>query len=676
MRDWPTHRIALGGDYNPEQWPRQVWREDVALMQQAGVTFATVGVFAWSWLEPEPGRFELGWLDEVLDLLADGGIAVDLATATASPPPWLPHLHPETLPVTRDGRTMWPGGRQAWCPSSAVFREHAVRLTEQLATRYHDHPALAMWHVSNEYACHNAPCYCDVSAAAFRDWLRQRYGDVDALNEAWGTAFWSQRYTTFDHVLPPRLAPTISNPTQELDYRRFTSDALLDQFGAEREALHRLSPGVPVTTNFMTMNTFRHLDYHRWAPLMDVVSTDHYLVAAEADVEADLAFSGDLTRGLAGGQPWLLMEHSSSAVNWQPVNVAKKPGQMLRNSLAHVAHGADGLGFFQWRQSVAGAEKFHSALLPHAGTDTDLWRDVVRLGEMCERLGDVVGTRVESRVAVLWDYDAGWACDLPSHPSTVVRYGDDAHAIHAALLHRGIACDVVHPDSDLTSYDVVVVPTLYLMRPEGVDAVTAAATSGAQVLVTFFSGVVDADDHILLGGYPGALRDLLGVVVEQFAPLLPGESVELDDGSRGVVWSEHVTVRETDGDGKPVEVLARYSGGALDGGPALTRRPVGEGAAWYVSTRLDAAGLDRLLDQVLQTARVSSPVPAPRGIEQVRRRGDAGSFLFLISHREDDVDLDVSGRDLVSGQDVDGRLVLPAGGVAVLREADHDEGRG
>jgi beta-galactosidase len=172
MRDWPTHRIALGGDYNPEQWPRQVWREDVALMQQAGVTFATVGVFAWSWLEPEPGRFELAWLDEVLDLLADGGIAVDLATATASPPPWLPHLHPETLPVTRDGLTMWPGGRQAWCPSSAVFREHAVRITEQLATRYHDHPALAMWHVSNEYACHNAPCYCDVSAAAFRDWLR------------------------------------------------------------------------------------------------------------------------------------------------------------------------------------------------------------------------------------------------------------------------------------------------------------------------------------------------------------------------------------------------------------------------------------------------------------------------------------------------------------------------
>lgn len=668
MRDWPTHRIALGGDYNPEQWPPEVWREDVALMREAGVTFATVGVFAWSLLEPEPGRFEFGWLDEVLDLLDEGGIAVDLATATASPPPWLPHLHPETLPVTRDGLTMWPGGRQAWCPSSPVFREHAVRLAELMATRYHGHPALAMWHVSNEYACHNAPCYCDVSAAAFRNWLRDRYGDVEALNHAWGTAFWSQRYSTFDHVLPPRLAPTISNPTQELDYRRFTSDALLDQFAAEREVLHRLSPGVPVTTNFMTLNHFRHLDYSRWAPLVDVVSTDHYLVATEPDVEADLAFSGDLTRGLAGGRPWLLMEHSSSAVNWQPVNVAKAPGQMLRNSLAHVAHGADGLGFFQWRQSVAGAEKFHSALVPHAGTDTDLWRDVVRLGDACDRLGVIVGTHVEARVAILWDYDAGWACDLPSHPSGLVRYGDDAHAIHRALLHRGITCDALHPEADLTGYAVVVVPTLYLMRQDAVDAVAAAASAGAQVLVTFFSGIVDENDHVLLGGYPGALRDLLGVRVEEFRPLLPGETVELDDGSRGVVWSEHLAVRQTPPDGTPTEVRARYEGGALDGRPALTRRPVGEGAAWYVSTRLDAASLDRLLDQVLETAGVTSPLAAPRGVEQVRRRGDAGSFVFLISHRDDDVELEVRGHELLSDRTVDGRLTLAAGAVAVLRE--------
>lgn len=658
---WPTDRIALGGDYNPEQWPREVWKQDVALMGEAGVGFVSLAIFAWSALEPEPGRFELGWLDEVMDLLHEGGIAVDLATATASPPPWFSHRYPETLPVTRDGQRLWPGGRQAYCPSSTVFRDHAVALVEQLAGRYHDHPALAMWHVSNEYACHNTPCYCDVCAAAFRVWLERRYGDVAAMNDAWGTSFWSQRYTTFDHVLPPRQAPTASNPTQLLDYRRFASDALLDQYLAEKSVLERLSPGVPVTTNFMTLSHFRHLDYSRWAPHQDVVSTDHYLVATEADPEAELAFSGDLTRGLAGGSPWALMEHSTSAVNWQPVNPAKAPGQMLRNSLAHVAHGADTVGFFQWRASQAGAEKFHSALVPHAGTDTALWRDVVHLGQVCKRLGEVVGSRVEADVALLWDYEAGWACDQPSHPSELLHYGDDAHAIHAALLHRGITTDVVHPTADLTSYRLIVVPTLYLMRDDAAAALEAAARAGAQVLVTFFSGIVDAADHIRLGGYPGALRDLLGISVEEFNPLCENECVGLDDGSTATLWTERLGLRGA-------QAVASYAMGPLAGVPAITRQDVGEGAAWYLATRLVGEDLDRFVGRVVAAAGVTAPYPCASGVELVRRSSPTASYLFAINHRQDEATVEVSGHDLVADVDTGGMLVLAPGGVGVVRE--------
>jgi len=661
MRSWPTDRVALGGDYNPEQWPREVWSQDVALMREAGVGFVSLAIFAWSALEPEPGRFEMGWLDEVMDLLHEGGIAVDLATATASPPPWFSHRYPETLPVTREGHRLWPGGRQAYCPSSTVFRDHAVALVEQMAGRYHDHPALAMWHVSNEYACHNTPCYCDVCAAAFRVWLQRRYGDVEAMNHAWGTSFWSQRYTTFEHVLPPRQAPTASNPTQLLDYRRFSSDALLEQFLAERAVLERLSPGVPVTTNFMTLSHFRHLDYTRWAPHQDVVSTDHYLVATETDPEAELSFSGDLTRGLAGGAPWMLMEHSTSAVNWQRVNPAKDPGQMLRNSLAHVAHGADTVGFFQWRASQAGAEKFHSALVPHAGTDSRLWRDVVRLGEICGRMGELVGSRVEADVAILWDYEAGWALDQPSHPSELLAYGDDAHAVHAALLRRGIAADVVHPSADLSSYRLVVVPTLYLMTDEGAAAVAAAAEAGAQVLVTFFSGIVDEADHIRLGGYPGALRELLGVRVEELNPLLPGDAVRLDDGTTGVVWSERLDLRGA-------EALASYAEGPLKGVPALTRRQVGAGAAWYLATRLQGDDLDALVGRLADAAGVRAPYDCQAGVELVRRRSADGSSLFALNHRDDEVAVDVDGHDLVTDSPTQGRLVLAPGGVGVVRE--------
>jgi beta-galactosidase len=660
MRPWPTDRIALGGDYNPEQWPRATWREDMALMREAGVSFVTLGVFSWSWLEPAKGEYDFGWLDEVMGLLHENGIAVDLATATATPPPWLSAAHPEILPVDRDGHTLWPGSRQAWCPSSPVYREHALALTTQLARHYRDHPALALWHVSNEYACHNLPCYCDTCAGAFRRWLRQRYPGLDAVNDAWGTAFWSQRYTDWDQILPPRRTTTFANPTHQLDFARFGSDTLLDFFREEKAVLVEHSPGVPVTTNFMTLTHFRHLDYHDWAPEQDVVSTDHYVIESLEHPRAELAFSADLTRGIAGGAPWMLMEHSTSAVNWQPVNRAKAPGQTIRDSLAHVARGADTIGFFQWRQSRAGSEKFHSALVPHAGRDSARFREVCELGAIAARLGEVRGSRVEADVAILWDYQAGWAASGPAMPSGDLEYALVGQSIHRLLRGRGITADVVHPSADLTAYRVVVVPTLYLVRDEHAAAIAAAAESGAQVLVTFFSGISDEHDHVRLGGYPGAFRDLLGVRVEEFFPLLPGETVALSEGT-GRLWSEDVTPTTA-------EVLGVYAEGPLAGRPAVTRARAGGGSAWYLSTLPDDQSLDAVLGRIVTAAGVSPAAEVAPGVEAVRRRGEHGSWLFLANDTAQEQTVEVAGHDLVSDRPV-GSVVLEPGGVAVVREA-------
>ena len=661
MTVWP--RMAYGGDYNPEQWPEDVHEEDVRLMREAGVDTVTLGVFSWALLEPDEGTYDFDWLDRVVERLHAGGIGVDMATATASPPPWLTQRYPETLPVTMDGRTLWPGGRQAFCPSSPVYREKSLELCRRMAERYGGHEAVVLWHVGNELGGHNARCWCDVSAAAFRRWLERRYGDVDRLNHAWGTAFWSQRYGSFDQVLPPRAAPTFPNPTHQLDFRRFSSDQLLENYRAERDLLKELSPDVPVTTNFMVMRHVSDMDYWRWADEMDVVSNDHYLDAADPEGHVELAFSADWTRGLARGRPWILMEHSTSAVNWQPRNVPKRPGEMRRNSLQHVARGADAVLFFQWRASRAGAEKYHSGLVPHAGTETRLWREVCELGRTLEAIEEVAGSGARNEVAMVVDWESWWGAELDSHPTQDLRYLDQPHAWYRALWERGVGVDMVAPEADLTGYRLVLVPTLYLVTDAAAERVAEAARSGgATVLVTYSSGLVDENDHIRLGGYPGAFRDLLGIWVEEFAPLRSGESVTLDDGTTADLWTEVLHLRGA-------EAVASYADGRLPGVPAVTTNAAGSGRAWYVATRLDATAVGALTDRLLSEAGVTPVVGTRPGVEVVRRTAEDGrSWLFAINHTDEPAVLEVHGHDLVADQEVGGSLEVGPGGVAVVRE--------
>lgn len=659
--DATTRTIAYGCDYNPEQWDRDVWREDVALMQEAGVDLVAVNIFGWSHVEPRPGEHDWSGLDEVVDLLHAHGIRVNLGTGTSSPPPWLTTLHPEILPVMADGTTRFPGGRQAWCPSSAEFRHRALALVEQVAKRYGEHPAVALWHVSNELGCHNALCYCDESAAAFRGWLERRYGTVDALNTAWGTSFWSQRYTDWAEILPPRATISLGNPAQAVDFHRFSSDALLDHYRAEADVLRRHS-SAPVTTNFMVTAHIRNLDYWSWAPEMDVVANDHYLDHRLDDPRTELSFAADLTRGLAGGAPWLLMEQSTSAVNWQPVNVAKEPGQMTRNSLTHVARGADGVCFFQWRASVQGSEKFHSALVPHAGTGTAVWREVVELGATLDRLDEVAGTRVVADAALVFSWESWWAADGDARPSHEVRYLDQVHAAYRALHELGVTVDVVGPDSDLTGYGLVVVPSLHMVTDAQAQRVSAYVEEGGHALVTFWSGIVDQDDRVRLGGYPGAFRELLGVVAEEVAPLLPGVRVTLDTGAQASLWTERL--RTTD-----ATAVASYADGPLAGVPAVTRAERGDGVAWYVATALDPADLRDVLRSAVLGAGVTPTGPEGDGsVEVVRRTGDGRSYLFVVNHAHRDLEHPATGHELVTDRPVAGHVHVPAGSVRVVRE--------
>ncbi|WP_444662664.1 beta-galactosidase [Cellulomonas sp. CW35] len=649
-------RLLYGADYNPEQWSRATWREDVALMRDAHVSLVTVGVFSWSVLQPAEDTWDLDWLDEVMDLLHEHDVAVDLATPSASPPPWLTALHPETSAVDARGVRMSVGSRNHFCPSAPAYRAAALRVATTLVDRYAGHPALAMWHVGNEFG---QECFCDLCAARLRRWLSARYGDVDALNDAWGTAFWSQRYRTFDEVVPPRAAPYLHNPAQLLDWRRFTSDQLLTLY-REQAAVLRAGSDAPVTTN--AMGFFGGVDQHSWAADLDVVSDDHYGDPQDPTSPARAALTHDLTRGVAGGAPWLLMEQAAGAVNWRPHNVPKTTAQMLQDSLRAVAHGADGVCYFQWRQSAAGAESFHSALLPHAGPDTHLHRAVRDQGRVLALLGDLVGTRVPARAALVFDWPALWAGGLPARPSDRLDVVAQLEAYHRPLWRAGVATDVVPSDADLDAYDLVVVPALPLVADRAAAAIAHVPRRGGVLLVGPFSGVQDPTTRVRTGPFPGPWTDVLGVAGEEWRPL-PDAGVALRSATygdhRAHVWSERLEARDA-------QVLATYDGADLAGAPAVTRRVLpGGGQAWYVSTLPDPAVLDRVVLDCAAAAGVHGPLPlVPDGVE-VAQRGD---LVLLLNHAGDEraVELVPGARDLLGVPVHDGVLRLPPGGAAVV----------
>ncbi|NIZ89870.1 beta-galactosidase [Kineococcus rubinsiae] len=663
-----TDRFLFGGDYNPEQWPEEVWAQDVALMRRAGVNAATVGVFSWALLEPSEGTYDFGWLDRVLATLHEGGIGVVLATPTASPPPWFTRAHPDAMPVDADGRSLVHGSRDTYAVSAPAYRDACRAIAGELAARYGDHPALIAWHVHNEYGTLD---HGEHAAAAFRRWLRRRYGTLEELNRRWYTAFWSQGYSSWEDVLPPRRTQYLANPTHALDFKRFSSDEMLDALREQRDVIRATGSPAPVTTNFM-LPSWNHLEQWGWSAELDLVSVDHYLDTTGPDGETHAAYGGDLTRSWAGGGPWLLMEQSSTSSSLPGRRAHKEPDRVVRNSLSYVARGSQGALFFQWRAPLAGSEAWHGGIVPHAGAESRSFRGFEQLGRVLESIAEVAGAPADgplvlADVAVVWHAEGWWATDTHQLPSDDLDYSATVRAAHRALWQEGFAVDFVAPDADLSRYRLVLVPSMFALGDAAVERLRAHVSGGGHLAVWPFTGYADEHLHVVPGGYPGRLRDLLGVRVEELHPLGAGEQVVLEYGDgelTGTVWSEVV---DLDG----AEVVARYRGGELDGAPAVTRCATGRGVAHYASTFLVEDSLRRWLRGLCAQAGVSPVVEGcPPLVEVVRRRGARADYLFVLNHSAAAVRVTGPGHDLTTGSEADAGLDVAARGWAVLRIRD------
>lgn len=691
--------IAFGGDYNPDQWPEEIWDDDIRLMEKAGVNTVALAIFSWDRIQPTEDRWNFGWLDRIIEKLGKAGIATDLASATATAPLWLYEKHPEVLPCDKFGHPVNAGSRQSWSPTSPVFKEYALILCRKLAERYGANPYVTAWHMGNEYGWNNRNDYSDNALNAFRLWCERKYGTIGALNQAWGTTFWGQEMNSFDEVLIPRFmgADSMVNPGQKLDFERFGNDMLLDFYKAERDAIAEICPDKPFTTNFMVSTDQCCMDYADWVNEVNFVSNDHYFHEGGEMHLDELACSDALMDSFALGKPWYVMEHSTSAVQWKPLNMRKRKGETVRDSLAHVAMGADAINFFQWRASAFGAESFHSAMVPHAGEDTKLFRQVCELGETLQTLADagVQGSELErSDTAILFSAESEWATRSETLPSMKLNHWHDVRDWYRAFLDAGTRADIMPLKYDWSDYKTVVLPTVLMLSAVDTRRLADFAAAGGRVVVGYATGLIDENFHTWLGGYPGAgnglLRDMLGIRGEEFNILgsgVEGEPEAIRLGAGGEVapedaaalngattrlWQNDVTVT-----GDRTQVLAMYAGEEadeweLDGMAAVTRNPYGAGEAYFVGCDLDVADLTKLIRTYLAAPAQSQQSQANTDVLHTVRKSADAAFDFYLPRGKKEVELQgVEGEPVVLFQtergEENGSYTVRRNGVLVVR---------
>ena len=654
--------LGHGGDYNPDQWRDRpdILAEDIRLMKLAGCNLMSVGIFAWSALEPEEGAFDLDWLERVLDDLHAAGISVFLATPSGARPAWMSAKYPEVLRVAADGRRILHGGRHNHCYTSPAYRSFVRRMNRKLAERFGRHPAVAGWHISNEYG---GECHCALCQQAFRDWLKAEYGTLDALNHAWWTGFWSKTYTDWAQLHGPSPIGEETLHGLNLAWKRFVTHQTADFMKAELAPIRALCPDAPVTTNFMEL--YGGLDYFALAKDVDFVSYDSYPRWGAVDGEQaalSASFNYDWMRSMKG-QPFMLMESTPSQVNWQPVCKLKKPGVHLLSSLQAVAHGADSVMYFQWRKSRGGPEKFHGAVVGHSGHEhTRTFRDVAAVGELLKQLNGLQGSATRARAALVFDTWNRWALEDCQGPRRGLGYVETVLEHYRALKRQGIDVDVIDESCGLDGYRLVAAPMLYMLRPGFAEALTRFVEGGGTLLCTALTGRVDRDDLCFLGGFPGPLRALLGIWVEETDALCDGEcnGIVMADGRRYECSMLCDLIHP-----ETAAVLGSYTGDFYAGEPCVTENAFGAGSAVYVATRPDAAFLDDLYTRLVDRAAIARPVGRlPAGVQAAVR----GERLFLLNFSGNAAELTLPGGvDALTGAPLGGRTILPANGWIVER---------
>ena len=668
--------LWYGGDYNPEQWDEKTIDEDIRLMKEMHITCVTLGVFSWTKLEPEDGKFDFEWLDNILDRMYEAGIDVILATPTTAMPYWLTQKYEEVLHVDIDGRRVKGGSREKICPNSPVYRKYAARIAGKLAERYGKHPAVKLWHINNEYHFY---CYCETCAEEFRIWLKERYGTIDAVNKAWNTTFWSHIYTSFEQILPPDYLTDIKK--QQLggrdtacfqglyiDYMRFMTDSVIGCIENEKKAIRQFSD-LPVTNNFSDFT--KRYDYRKISKVLDVVSYDNYPLFETPLYKP--AFAHDMMRSMKN-KPFNIMEQAPNNVSWTDYCPVKRPGEVSDICWQSMAHGADSELFFQWRQSRGAVEKFHEGMIPHSGRiDTRQGRELVKLGEQLENIGEKLrGAMPDSKVAILFDWENWWAIEGSAIHNCHVKYHDEVLRYYRVFYEMGISVDIVCEETFMDKeYDLIIAPCFYMCSQEFSDKIKEYVNNGGTFLTTFFSGLADRTDNVILGGYPGAFRELLGIRVDEIDALFPymTNSIVLSDGSE-YECTQICDLIKLEG----ASAIGLYGKDFYKDTPCVTKNKYGKGQAFYVGTTPEHGFLRRLLTEICSNFGIKC-FNLPEGIEMASRMKEGKTYRFIMNHTNEKkyISLEMEYTDLLTQEKKSGTVLMEGRQCMILVDAQQTE---
>jgi beta-galactosidase len=651
-------RMLYGGDYNPNQWPRDIWEEDMQLFKQANINSASVNIFSWAKIQPSENTYCFDELDDIMEMLTKNDIDIVLATSTAAIPAWMFKKYPQVARVNYQGVRHKFGHRHNACPNNPIYQKYSAKIAMKLAQRYGQNEKLVCWHINNEYG---GECYCENCEKAFRVWLKDKYNTIEALNKAWNMEFWGHTVYDWDEIVVPNdLGDGIVNEKSafagiSIDYKRFNSDGMLENYKAERDAVRRFDPDTPITTNMM--GTYKTLDYFKWAKEVDIVSWDNY--PSYTTPWSDTAMCHDLMRGLKR-KSFMLMEQTPSQQNWQPYNSLKRPGQMRAQSYQTIAHGADTIQFFQLRRSIGACEKFHGAVIEHVGTgDTRVFREVSELGKELDSLSDLlIGAENIAQVGIIFDWDNYWALEYTVGPHKDLKYVDQIRQYYEYFYDRNIPVDMIPVDADFSKYKIILAPVLYMVKDNMQEALEKYVEDGGVFVTGFMSGIVDQSDNVHLGGYPGPLRKLTGIWAEEIDALSPEQHNYLlftDKTELKCNLLCDIIHLES------AESIAVYNSDFYKSMPAVTKNKYGKGIVYYIGTQPEKDALTKILNETAVTADISSLISESTELEVVCRIKDNKKYYFIMNFKDKDLPLPKifsDSTDLLTGNKLKADTIL------------------